>query len=319
MSEAGGSGRTGAPPPQLPKGVARSVKALAGGSEWLDALPGILEDFRDGWELELGSPFEGGSCSWAGPVRTADGAPAVLKVSFPHREASGEAEALRAWDGLGAVRLLRSTGDGFGLLLEPCDPGEKLRDAAGEPEDLLTAGLSVLARLWNTEPAAEVRLERLETVAADWAGLVAERWPRLRPDADPHLVRTAVDLLHSLPRTAERSVVLHGDINPGNILAAARAPWLAIDPKPMVGDPGYDLWPLIMQTDPPLRLIDPRPTLRRRFDLSAELLGEPADRLMAWSMARAVESAFDRFNIGAFPEGDAELAQAAVLADIAGL
>ncbi|QBI52283.1 aminoglycoside phosphotransferase family protein [Streptomonospora litoralis] len=312
------TGAEAAPPP-LPKGVARNVQAIDGGSAWLEGLPRTLSELRDRWELDLDEPFAGGSCSWAGPVRTAAHEHAVLKVSFPHREAEGEAEALRFWDGAGAVRLLRATEDGFGLLLEACEPGDKLRDAAGEPEDLLTAGLEVLARLWGEEPEADLRLERLGAVTADWARLVRERRPRLRPDADPHLVDTAADLLESLPRTAERTVVLHGDFNPGNILAARRDPWLAIDPKPMLGDPGYDLWPLIMQLDPPLRLIDPRPTLRRRFGLAAEMLGEPAERLAAWSVARAVESAFDRFNVGDYPAGDAELEQAAVLADVAGL
>ncbi|MFD0772374.1 aminoglycoside phosphotransferase family protein [Streptomonospora algeriensis] len=310
--------RTATPAPP-PKSVARNVEALDGGPEWLESLPETLEGFQDGWELELGRPFKGGTCSWVGPARTADGERAVLKVSFPHREARGEAEALRFWGDAGAIRLLRSSADGFGLLLETCEPGAALRDAVGEPEDLLSEGLEVLAQLWSKRPEPGLRLEPLQTVTDDWSGLLAERWPRLRPDADPHLVRTTIDLLVSLPRTAERSVVLHGDINPGNILSARRSPWLAIDPKPMTGDPGYDLWPLIMQLDSPMRLIEPGPTLRRRFGLAADILGEPADRLMAWSTARAVESAFHRYEIGAYEAGDAELAQAAALADAAGL
>ena len=35
--------------------------------------------------------------------------------------------------------------------------------------------------------------------------------------------------------------LLHGDLHPGNVLAARRRPWLAIDPKPVVGDPAFDL------------------------------------------------------------------------------
>ncbi|GAA4940429.1 aminoglycoside phosphotransferase family protein [Streptomonospora halophila] len=309
----------GTAPDSLPESVARNIRALDGGPAWLKSLPETLADVQAAWDLALDSPFDGGSCSWAGPARTGSAERSVLKVSFPHREARGEAEALRFWDGAGAVRLLRASEDGFALLLEECRPGATLRDSPGEPEDLLAAGLHVLAWLWRRPPEPGLDLESLETVATDWAGLVEERHPRLRPGADPHLVRTAVDLLGSLPRTAERSVVLHGDFNPGNILAAERAPWLAIDPKPMVGDPGYDVWPLIMQIDPPMRLIDPLPALRRRFDTAAEILGEPADRLAAWSAARAVESAFDRYNIGSYPAGDAELAQAELLADVAGL
>ncbi|MDT0304167.1 aminoglycoside phosphotransferase family protein [Streptomonospora wellingtoniae] len=306
-------------PDPLPENVVRTVGALDGGPAWLESLPETLAGAQDAWKLVLDAPFEGGSCSWAGPARTDSAEHAVLKVSFPHREARGEAEALRFWDGAGAVRLLRASEDGFALLLEECRPGGTLRDSPGEPDELLAAGLHVLAWLWRRPPEPGLDLESLEAVTADWAGLVEKRHPRLRPGADPYLVRTAVGLLRSLPRTAERSVVLHGDINPGNILAAERAPWLAIDPKPMVGDPGYDVWPLIMQIDSPMRLVDPRPALRSRFAAAAEILGEPADRLAAWSAARAVESAFDRYNIGSYPAGDAELAQAQLLADVAGL
>ena len=44
-------------------------------------------------------------------------------------------------------------------------------------------------------------------------------------------------LLEQLPLdTSAHTVVLHGDFNAGNVLAAEREPWLAVDAKPMVGD-----------------------------------------------------------------------------------
>ena len=73
---------------------------------------------------------------------------------------------------------------------------------------------------------------------------------------DPGILSLGIDLLHLLPRSADRHVVVHGDFNPGNVLAARRAPFLAIDPKPMVGDPAYDPWSLVAQLDWPFRLPD---------------------------------------------------------------
>jgi streptomycin 6-kinase len=57
--------------------------------------------------------------------------------------------------------------------------------------------------------------------------------------------RRARGLLRELPPTAGRRVLLHGDFNPGNVLAGRTGTWVAIDPKPMIGDPAYDLWPLL--------------------------------------------------------------------------
>ena len=74
-------------------------------------------------------------------------------------------------------------------------------------------------------------------VAAGWAELAEERMDRLRPGYDAGLVAEGGRALRELPGSASRSVVVHGDFNPGNVLSDAPR-WLAIDPKPMNDDPG---------------------------------------------------------------------------------
>lgn len=63
---------------------------------------------------------------------------------------------------------------------------------------------------------------------------------RIRLAYDPGLVRHRIRLLELLPAIATRSVLVHGDFNPGNVLSAQRAEWLTIDASPMLDDPGYD-------------------------------------------------------------------------------
>jgi streptomycin 6-kinase len=126
-------------------------------------------------------------------------------------------------------------------------------------------------------------------------------------------------LLQQLPVTAGREVVLHGDFNPGNVLTARRQPWLAIDAKPMTGDPGYDPWPLLEQIDDPFAYPDARRMLADRFTLLANALDQDTQRLQGWAVARNVETA-----LWAFGEGDPNVAsqimdQVRVLADLAGL
>ena len=257
---------------------------------WLAALPDLIGTLRERWSLRFGAPFHGGTCSWVAPAWLPDGTPAVLKITWPHREASGEAEALRTWDGAGAVRLLRHDPENYALLIERCDPGTELGKHSAPDEDRLITGAEVLRGLWRPQ-LPDVRMERLADVAAEWADTLEERMDRHRPDLDPGLVSLGGRLLRELPRTAEREVVVHGDFNPGNVLAADRGGWLAIDPKPMVGDPAYDPWPLIEQIDDPFEHDDPAPVLRERFALVADVLGADPHRLQAWAAARDIENA----------------------------
>ncbi|WP_367123628.1 aminoglycoside phosphotransferase family protein [Streptomyces phytohabitans] len=301
------------------------------GRAWLARLPATIEELRERWGLRLGTPFHGGSCSWAAPAWRPDDAggpgrggtaPAVLKVTWPHPEAVGEADALRLWAGRGAARVYEADPTTYALLLERCDPGTELGRAHGLPADeRLTAAADVLRELWSVPVPAGAGYAPLTDVTLAWADLAEERAARRWPDGiDTGLFRLGARLLRELPGSAAREVLLHGDFNPGNVLAARRRPWLAIDPKPMTGDPAFDPWPLVEQVDDPFARPDPRAVLARRTALVAERLGEDAWRVRAWAVARHVE-----YLLWSVVE-DEDLArsvvmmgQARTLADVAGL
>lgn len=296
----------------------------ASGRAWLARLPGLIEELRTAWGLRLGAPFHGGSCSWVAPAwRKAESAaePLVLKVTWPHREAAGEAEALRLWDGRGAVRIVAHDAERTALLLERCVPGTDLWAADGlSVRERLARGAGVLAELAAVPVPAGCGLEPVGTVTAEWADLLEERAARLlAPGADAGVCALGARLLRELPGSAARSVVVHGDANPGNVLAAGRRPWLAIDAKPMVGDPDYDPWPLVGQVGEPFTAPDPRAVLRDRFALVADLTGGDAARAAAWAAARQAEGALWGAAHGEQPPVVAEeLRRARVLADVAG-
>ncbi|MFG2222894.1 aminoglycoside phosphotransferase family protein [Streptomyces sp. NPDC048644] len=298
--------------------VVRHMGRTAAGRAWLDRLPGLVREVEERWDVRLGAPYDGGTCAWVAPAELPDGAPAVLKVGWPHREAEGEAPALRIWDGNGAVRLLRHDRSRGALLIERCTPGTSLAAAALPPEERLALAAGVLRALWSAPTPPDGTLERVEQVCAEWADLVQERMLRLRPGYDAGLVELGARLLRTLPSGARREVVVHGDANPGNMLAARRRPWLAIDPKPMTGDPAYDPWPLLTQIDDPFTRDDPRPVLRERCALLADALGDDPARLAAWAVARSVESALHSADHDDVAGGAEELAQARTLAELAG-
>jgi streptomycin 6-kinase len=102
-------------------------------------------------------------------------------------------------------------------------------------------------------------------------------------------VQEGARLLRELPATADREVVLHGDLHPGNLLAAEREAWLAIDPKPVRGDPAFDLPPVVLQTGDLLAAPDPAAELVRRLDRVGAATGVDRGRIRAWALARSVE------------------------------
>jgi streptomycin 6-kinase len=86
-------------------------------------------------------------------------------------------------------------------------------------------------------------------------------------------------------------VLLHGDLHQDNILSAGREPWLAVDPKGVIGEPVFEIGALLRNFLPDILSIpDPKLLMTRRIDqLSAEL-GFDRDRIHDWAFSQAVLS-----------------------------
>ncbi|MGY2702822.1 aminoglycoside phosphotransferase family protein [Nocardioides sp. HB32] len=245
----------------------------------------LLRQVAEEWQLTPDGEPRSGSCALVLPVRTSSGRPAVLKVSTPHWEAELEHLALQHWHGDGAVQLLRADPRRFALLLERL-----------HPEDLTD--------VWDLE-ACEI---------------VAGFYERLHVPAGPQFVtlsscvRRWIDELGGLPRDAavprrlvEQAVSLgrdlaadegtdgrlvHTDLHYENVLAADREPWLVIDPKPLSGDPHYEVAPLLWNRWDELEG-DVRRGVRARFHATVDAAGLDEDRARDWVVFRMVVNAME--------------------------
>jgi hypothetical protein len=84
-----------------------------------------------------------------------------------------------------------------------------------------------------------------------------------------------------------------GDLHQGNVLRAGREPWLAIDPKGVVGPPVCETGPLLINVlPPPGDLAETRRVLFRRTSQLAEELGIDLQQLRLWGAVRAVLASF---------------------------
>jgi streptomycin 6-kinase len=257
---------------------------------WLTSLPGQIEEIASAWSLELADPcLPGGQCAWVAPARDHVGRELVLKVGWRHWEAEHEADALRLWDGDGVVGCLaaRTLDDTTALLLERCITGVPLKDVLPEPEqDLVLAGL--LRRLWEHHPPAGHPFRPLSQMCDRWADSFEAEFSSDSRGLDPAIGRAGIAVLRELPRTADRAVLLCTDLHAENILASQREPWLAIDPKPFLGDPAYDPIQHMLNCDK--RLAANPAGLAKRL---AELLELDRERVRLWLFARCAQESLN--------------------------
>jgi len=93
--------------------------------------------------------------------------------------------------------------------------------------------------------------------------------------------------------TSYGEVVLHGDLHHLNILAATREPWLAIDPKGVIGDRAFEPATFLLNQLPiGLRETEIVGLLERRISIFSEVLSVPRERIIGWLRSFAVLSAW---------------------------
>lgn len=251
---------------------------------WLADLPGLTEQLLQEWELTVSAHSMHGECALVVPVTTAAGEPAVLKVTWPHWEAETEHLALQRWGGHGAARLLRADPARHAMLLEHLN-GPDLTTVPVPEAIPVIGGLYRALHL----PAGP-RFERLSTHVADWSRRLQEL-PRQAP-LPRRLVEQAVALGSDLAADDDTDgVLIHTDLHYLNVLGGERG-WLAIDPKPLSGDPGYEVAPLLWNRwAEALDTGDLRTALRTRVALACEVTGLDRARVRDWVIVRAMNNA----------------------------
>ncbi|WP_280830822.1 aminoglycoside phosphotransferase family protein [Mycolicibacterium frederiksbergense] len=250
---------------------------------WVDGLPRMIRDQFDEWDLRPDGPAAHGYCSIVLPVRTGEGVPAVLKAAFPDVESEHEHLALRRWAGTGAVRLLRTDPHRRTLLLERLQPRN-----LNELWDI--EACEIVAQLYGRiHVPALPQLRSLADFTAGWTADLAAL-PRNAP-VPRRLVEQAITLGRDLASDAATTgTLIHGDLHYENVLAADREPWLVIDPKPMSGDPHYEIAPMLWNRWDELAGYV-RDGVRRRLSALVEAAGLDVDRARAWVLVRMLHNA----------------------------
>ncbi|MGW1005452.1 aminoglycoside phosphotransferase family protein [Streptomyces sp. NPDC002520] len=278
---------------EVPGELAASQEKFNGeaGRAFVADLPRRAGEFLGRWGLRVDGPAMYGVAALVLPVVRAEGTRAALKLQLLDEESAGEPAALRAWDGDGAVRLLEHDEPTCTLLLERLDEHRALSRVPDVREAVLVvAGL--LARL--TARPAPVGMRRLGDVARRMLERVPGALRRVPDPADRRLLGDCAAAVREVVSDPGHRL-LHWDLHYDNVLAADRASWLAIDPKPLAGDPGFELLPAIVNR------YDPADTARR-FDVLTGELGLDRERARAWTLGRVLQNCLWEVEGGRPPE-----------------
>ena len=206
--------------------------------------------------------------------------PAMLKIALVPEEKSGEA-LMAWWNGDGAARVLAHGGDA--VLLERATGGKSLAEMArteSGDNDACRIICGVVARLHAP------RLPMAPAVVS------LSRWFReLTPAAAKHggILSRGAETARTLLAHPQDETVLHGDIHHGNILDFGERGWLAIDPKGLWGERGFDYANLFCNPWGETAAVTGR--LARRADSVAASAGLDRRRLLQWVLAYAGLSA----------------------------
>ena len=238
-----------------------------------------FQTWFDRWELALdGEPFTS-VISHLAPVRYHSAA-AMLKVTQAPEEIAGGA-LMEWWGGVGAAKVLAREGEGL-LMERATGPGS----------------LAVMARDGRDDEACQIMcavgagLHRARTTTAPDTLVPLQRWfQALWPTAKAQgglFARSAEAARRLLDDPRELSV-LHGDLHHGNVLDFADRGWLAIDPKGLFGDRGYDHANMLCNPDVETALEPGR--FERRLAVVSQAAGIDQVRLASWVLAYAGLSA----------------------------
>ncbi len=226
----------------------------------------IAREVAGEWGLELGPAFQLSNFSYVASV----GSDAVLKIGWQDDDESvHEADALELWAGDGAIRNLRADRTKRALLLERARPGTDL--AAMDSAAATTIAVGAASRLWR--PAAP---------PFRWIGdYVNESLTNATPQtpAARRLLQSGREVFDQMQ--IDNSTLIHGDLHHHNILDAGTR-YLAIDPKPMLGEPEFDVPPFLWN---PLGSEMNQRETERRLDAFAEA-GLDQTRMRAWTLVR---------------------------------
>jgi len=293
----------------LPADFIQTIHSAFGekGEIFLKNLPDLVIDASARWGLTEIQPVLNLSFNFVAFAKH-NHEDVILKIGVLNPELTSEMAALKLFNGEGACQLIEhDEGSGL-LLLERLKPGKMLSELKDDDERTHIAA-DLMQKIWRdinleSDGPPSMQEHTLSGTRApafqkfiklsDWFDGLRKIRPRFGGDTGPFpkkILERVEDFLAEL--FAEKDIkLIHGDFHHFNILSSERG-WLVIDPKGVIGPAGYEVGPFMI--NPWDSLSDERPfkvQAERRVSILSERLGWEREKIIKWSTAHAVLSAW---------------------------
>jgi streptomycin 6-kinase len=255
------------------------------GKQWIAVLPNLIKKTESRFKIKIGAHLPRLSYHYVALAKHANGEAIIVKFGSPTRDWQEEIHTLEFMQGAGVVKIIASEPENRVALLEKLCPGEMLSNLDDDRAATQIAA-TLMQKIWrpitpmHSFPTTSQWFARLEQPID-----LPQNFPYGFIDKAKHI---AADL-HQEKRPL---VLLHGDLHHFNILSAKREPWLAIDPKGVVGEREYEIGAFLRNPIPDIvTTMNTKKILANRVDYFAELLNFDKSRISAWGFAQAVLAA----------------------------
>jgi len=267
---------------------------LENGRPYLDALPDLTAEVSAQWGLTDIQPVPNLSYNFVAFANRGD-SQVILKIGLPNRETRSEMAALRLFNGEGACKLLEYDEERYWMLLERLKPGLMLSTLEDDDEATRIA-VGVMKRMWRgLDTFVLDHHENKFIQLTDWFFVGFARLRRRFNGGTGPLNEKLVERAESSTKNFfvenHSPVLMHGDFHHYNILSSERG-WLVIDPKGVIGPAGYEVGPFMLNPWGSLLNGISRQLILSRIDILHEHLGFERERILEWSLAHAILSAW---------------------------
>lgn len=288
---------------QLPEEFMSTIRNIhkEEGEKFLALLPSLIEEVSQRWGLADVQAVPNLSFNFVAFAKRA-GEDVILKMTVPNPELTSEMSALKLFNGEGACQLLEHDEERGLLLLERLKPGKMLSELEDDDERTNIAA-DVMQKKWrpldsnsllfeNGQQAARPRNKFIQL--SDWFDGLKKIRPHFNGRTGPFPKEIMERVESFLPELfAEKDITLmHGDFHHFNILSSERG-WLIIDPKGVIGPAGYEVGPFMINPWDGLSDWNSfKIQAERRVSIFSERLGWERQKIIRWSLAHAVLSAW---------------------------